>query len=160
MKAEDHSRIEALGQAVAQLLCQHLGKPWELTEVPGSGAAGGITFGLSTACDVELIPGFDLVSRWLSLPEKIEDCDWLITGEGKFDPSSLQGKGPGTLAKNALEQGKRVSILAGRIEVIADQIAAGKTMDLLEISPRGLPLEEALEQGPTNLEKSIQKLIE
>jgi glycerate kinase len=119
--------------------------------VPGSGAAGGITFGLSTACEVELLPGFDLVSQWLNLPEKISACDWLITGEGKFDASSLQGKGPGTLAQTALAKGKRVTIMAGRIEV--GEGSFSNPIDLIEISPRELSLDKALIMGPKNLSR-------
>ena len=156
LKPEDHLRIEAEGERIARLLCDYLNQDWNLTEVPGSGAAGGITFGLSTACKVQLLPGFDLVATWLNLPEKIAACDWLITGEGKFDPSSLQGKGPGTLAQTAIEQGNRVSILAGRVEVTQDAFAG--PVDLVEISPRELPLEQALNDGPDNLARSAQDL--
>lgn len=158
LKAEDHSRIEELGQKIAKLLCDHLDRPWSLTEVPGSGAAGGITFGLSTSCDVELIPGFDLVSQWLNIPEKIENCDWLITGEGKFDASSLQGKGPGTLAKTALSKGKKVTIMAGVIEITKEQLPAQGELDLVEISPRELPLKTALAQGLNNLAKAVESI--
>jgi glycerate kinase len=159
LKPEDYDRIEEHGKKIAQLLCDHLNQPWALTEVPGSGAAGGITFGLSTACDVQLLPGFDLVSQWLNLPQKIEACDWLITGEGKFDQSSLQGKGPGTLAKTCLSQGKRVTIMAGKIEVTKDQLSKSKHLSLVEISPRDIPLEKALAQGPALLAEATKSLL-
>jgi len=158
LKPEDHPKIEEQGKRIAQLLCNHQKKPWSLTTVPGSGAAGGITFGLSTACDVELIPGFDLVSQWLNLAEKIDTCDWLITGEGKFDSSSLQGKGPGTLAQQALSTGKRVTIMAGRIEVTKDQISKKGLLELVEISPRDIPLETVLHQGPHLLSKAASRI--
>ncbi len=158
LKPQDHDRIESLGKKMARLLCDFLVQPWDLTQVPGSGAAGGITFGLSAACDVELIPGFDLVSQWLDLPGKLDRCDWLITGEGKFDASSLAGKGPGTLARTALALGKKVSVLAGQIEVTkAAMGGGGKNLDLIEISPRDLPLQLALERGPEYLKRSVLK---
>ena len=156
LKPEDFDRMESLGKKMARLLCDNLDKPWDLTEVPGSGAAGGITFGLSAACQVELMPGFDLVSRWLDLPSRLDRCDWLITGEGRFDPSSLRGKGPGTLAMQALALGKKVSILAGKIEVTADAFpGGGQNLDLVEISPRNIPLPQALEREPDNLKLAV-----
>jgi glycerate 2-kinase len=158
LKPEDHSRMETLGKKMAHLLCDYLNQPWSLTEVPGSGAAGGITFGLSTCCDVQLIPGFDLVSQWLNLEDKIAACDWLITGEGKFDSSSLQGKGPGTLAQNALALGKRVTVMAGRIEVNRKQIRKSENLELIEISNRDLPLEKVLSEGPQNLKERANGL--
>ena len=159
LKPEDHPKIEKQGKRIARMLCDHLEKPWSLTEAPGSGAAGGITFGLSTACDVELLPGFDLVSQWLNLPEKIDACDWLITGEGKFDASSLQGKGPGTLAQIALSKRKRVTIVAGRIELAENSIIPTGTVDLVEISPREGRLEEILANAHTYLIASISNLL-
>ena len=158
LKARDFERMESLGKKLARLLCQHMAQPWDLTEVPGSGAAGGITFGLATAGRVQLMPGFDLVSNWLDLPSRLDRCDWLITGEGKFDLSSLQGKGPGTLAKQALALGKRVSILAGKIEVTADAFPGqDHNLDLLEISPRDIPLPLALAREPQNLRRAVAK---
>ncbi len=159
LKPKDHPTIEKEGKRIATLLCNYLQQPWKLTEVPGSGAAGGITFGLSTCCNVELLPGFDLVSQWLNIPEKLETCDWLITGEGKFDSSSLQGKGPGTLAQTALTKGKRVTIMAGRIDITATQIGKESKTELIEISPRDLPLSLALEKGPELLAKEAAILI-
>ena len=159
LKPEDHSKIEEQGEKIAQLLCDHLNRPWSLTVVPGSGAAGGITFGLSTCCDVELLPGFDLVSQWLNLPEKINACDWLITGEGKFDASSLQGKGPGTLAQSCLSKGKRVTIMAGQVEVSSGQFAKHDRLELVEISPKNISLESVLNQGLNFLSKEASRLV-
>lgn len=159
LKPEDHPTIEEQGMRMARILCDYLRQPWELTEVPGSGAAGGITFGLSTCCDVELLRGFDLVSQWLDIPAKLEACEWLITGEGKFDASSLHGKGPGTLAQTALSKGKRVTIMAGRIDVTATQLGKASEAELIEISPSDLPLPLALEKGPELLAKEAAILI-
>ncbi|NDC25412.1 MAG: glycerate kinase, partial [Proteobacteria bacterium] len=45
----------------------------------------------------ELVRGSDLVSEWLDLPERIRSADVVLTGEGRFDRSSLEGKGPAAL---------------------------------------------------------------
>jgi len=83
---------------------------------PGAGAAGGITFGLSVACDAKLVPGFDLVEAWLDLKSKVAAADLVVTGEGRFDASSLQGKGPGAILKEAERQNKPAKIIAGIVE--------------------------------------------
>ncbi|WP_309399191.1 glycerate kinase [Cerasicoccus maritimus] len=101
---------------MAKQLCGFFGK--ERTEMmqPGAGAAGGITFGLSVACDAQLVPGFDLVEAWLDLKKKISEADLIVTGEGRFDSSSLQGKGPGSILKETARQGKPAKVMAGIIE--------------------------------------------
>ncbi|MEO0796909.1 MAG: glycerate kinase [Verrucomicrobiota bacterium] len=110
------SKFEKGFGEMAKQLCSFFGK--ERTEMmqPGAGAAGGITFGLSVACDAQLIPGFDLVEKWLDLKKKIAAADLIVTGEGRFDASSLQGKGPGSILKEASRQGKPAKVMAGIVE--------------------------------------------
>ena len=76
------------------MLCAYFKQPEALCESPGSGAAGGIGFGLNVACDSQYVAGFELVSSWLDLESKIAAADLILTGEGKIDLSSLNGKGP------------------------------------------------------------------
>ena len=86
------------------------------TEAPGMGAAGGIGFGLSVAFDVSMVGGFTLVSKWFDLEKKIEQCDLVLTGEGRFDSTSLQGKGPCEILRMAGKYGKKAILLAGSVE--------------------------------------------
>ena len=86
------------------------------TEAPGMGAAGGIGFGLSVAFDVSMVGGFSLVSKWFDLEKKIEQCDLVLTGEGRFDSTSLQGKGPCEILRMAGKYGKKSILLAGSVE--------------------------------------------
>ena len=82
----------------------------------GSGAAGGIGFGLSLFYDLKLVGGFELVSKWLGLPEKIKQADIILTGEGKFDKTSLFGKGPYSTIENANRFKKSMTLICGIIE--------------------------------------------
>jgi glycerate 2-kinase len=131
--------LEAHSARMAALLCASCGVDAKLTETPGAGAAGGIAFGLMAATGARLVPGFDLVSEWLCVGEKLAAADMVITGEGRFDDSSLQGKGPGSLVRSALALGKPVHVFAGRVDATE---APG--LRLHEVSPRGVPLAEAL----------------
>ena len=54
-------------------------------------------FGIKTAFDARFVSGFELVSAWLGLEEKILKSDVVLSGEGRFDASSLDGKGPALL---------------------------------------------------------------
>lgn len=120
----------------------------------GAGAAGGIAFGLQVGCDAELTSGFELVQSWLDLENKIDKADLIITGEGCFDNSSLQGKGPGSLLISANEKGKKLKIISGKI----GQDVMGK-YDAHAISPTDMPLQEALAQGPELLQKKVRECI-
>ena len=82
--------------------------------VSGSGAAGGIGFGLSLVGEVRLVSGFDLVSRWLDLENEVSAADFVFTGEGRFDQTSWRGKGPFEILRLAKKKGKKLFLSAGR----------------------------------------------
>ncbi len=152
LKPEDFERLEGLMQLQAERLCGLCGKDTALMTLPGAGAAGGIGFGLMTAFGAELVPGFDVVSAWLDLATKVDRADLVVTGEGRFDPSSLQGKGPGSVIEAARQAGKPVAVFAGKLEPEAVVALEGYSA---AISPREMPLPEALRRGSELLEASV-----
>jgi glycerate kinase len=81
---------------------------------PGAGAAGGLGFGVMSFCSGELRPGFDVVADAVELHEKIRRTDVVITGEGKLDRQTLEGKAPAGVALLARKFGKRVFAVVGR----------------------------------------------
>jgi glycerate kinase len=81
---------------------------------PGAGAAGGLGFGLMSFCSGKLRAGFDIVADAVELEEKIRSADVVITGEGKLDRQTLEGKAPAGVALLARKFGKRVFAVVGR----------------------------------------------
>jgi glycerate kinase len=152
LRAPDLPRLDAESARLAAKLCGHFQRPESLMETPGAGAAGGISFGLMTAVGAELIPGFDLVSAWLNLESRLQAADIVITGEGRFDDSSLSGKGPGAVAARALALGKEVHVFAGS----ATAANPPANLKLHSITPLGVPLDSALRLGSVNLAKSVR----
>lgn len=88
----------------------------DVSAIPGSGAAGGVTSAALAICKPNLMPGAEWFSHFLNLEEKISQADFVLTGEGSFDAQSLLGKGPGYVVKQSLSKNKKVGIVAGRIE--------------------------------------------
>lgn len=84
-------------------------------EFPGAGAAGGTSFGL-VAWGAELRSGAQEIAERSGLDAAIETADLVITGEGRFDSQSEQGKIPAHIATRAHELRVPVSIAAGLIE--------------------------------------------
>src|SRR5690606_24906001 len=152
LTAADLPRMEALAGRLATLLCEHAAKSVDVMRAPGAGAAGGIAFGLMTAANAQLLPGADFVAAWLDLETKLAAADLVITGEGRFDESSLSGKGPGALALRALEAGKPVHVFAGQIAPPAEPLS---NLHLHAITPRDLPLPEALQQAARLLKAAV-----
>ena len=82
----------------------------------GAGAGGGLGYGLMLL-DGRRVPGIETVMGVLGLEAAIGASDLVITGEGCFDWQSLRGKVVSGVAAAALNQGRPVVVLAGRVEV-------------------------------------------
>ena len=150
MRPEDFTRLEYMTGRMAALLTINAGKHPLLCETPGAGAAGGLAFGLLCAADAKLQPGAALVSAWLGLDARLAAADLVITGEGRFDASSLGGKAPGELAQRAVAAGKRVHLFAGAVSGTLPGAAVHT------ITPAGQPLDQALARTAENLRRAVQ----
>lgn len=84
--------------------------------MPGSGAAGGAAYGLVTFCGAQIVSGFELVSKYTGLEEKMNGVDLLITGEGSLDKQTFSGKAPECLRELGARKGIPVLALAGQVE--------------------------------------------
>lgn len=88
----------------------------DVTELAGSGAAGGLAGGLAAA-GATLAPGFDVVADALSLAERVASADLVVTGEGTVDAESFEGKAVGGVVDLATAAGVPVLVVAGEILV-------------------------------------------
>ncbi|HET9376954.1 MAG TPA: glycerate kinase [Chthoniobacterales bacterium] len=86
------------------------------SETIRSGAAGGFGYGILTFLRGKLVSGFAEVAQRLQLSQRISAADVVITGEGRLDRQSLQGKGPFGVAEIARRARKPVWAIAGAIE--------------------------------------------
>jgi len=155
LKPADLKKLDHASARLGLLLCGHSSQPDELMDQPGAGAAGGIAFGLVCAAEAKLLPGFDLVAAWLDLDAHIAAADLVITGEGRFDASSLSGKGPGAVASRALARGKIVHVFAGQVTATD----ARPNLTLHAITPPGQPLAEALAAARENLGAAVRRAL-
>lgn len=79
----------------------------------GSGAAGGLGFGLRAFCNAKLESGIEIISEILNLKETIKKSDLIITGEGRLDKQSMHNKAPVGIAKIANKYKKKVIAVPG-----------------------------------------------
>lgn len=155
LRPADLADLDRESTRLARLLCAYFHRPDTLRDTPGAGAAGGISFGLMAAAGAQLLPGFDLVSAWLDVERKLSAADLVITGEGRFDDTSLTGKGPGAVAARALALGKPVHVFAGAVATLASRA----NLSLHAITPVGTPLATALREAPALLEAAVRRAL-
>ena len=125
----------------------------------GSGAAGGTACGLGWWFPVRRVSGFELFAAVHRLAEEWEKRPVVWTGEGRVDAGSLTGKGPVELARRALAADSSVYLLAGRITPEAREklCGLGPRLHEEELSPKNLPLEEALATAGPRLRERVAR---
>lgn len=87
----------------------------DVKQVPGAGAAGGMGAALMAFLGAELRSGIEIVTQALNLEEHIHDCTWVVTGEGRIDSQSINGKVPVGVAQVAKKYHKPVIGIAGSL---------------------------------------------
>jgi glycerate kinase len=82
---------------------------------PMTGAAGGLSGGLWAAFGAHLVPGSAFVLGLLGFDRRLEEADAVITGEGRIDSQSAEGKLAGEIARRSRAAGVPCHAIAGEI---------------------------------------------
>lgn len=88
----------------------------DIAHTRGGGAAGGLGAAFKVFFPAKTRAGLELMSDYTGLEQKIQAADLVITGEGKFDFQSLQGKLASGVLKLAKKYGKRSLLIAGVVD--------------------------------------------
>lgn len=126
---------------------------------PGSGAAGGLGAGLMVFLNGKLNNGIDLVIKYSKLEEKLPYVDMVWAGEGSIDFQTQYGKTPLGVAKLAKKYDKPVVALAGKVGPNIEILYTMGIDSIFSITRDITTLEEALEKGPENMEKTAENII-
>jgi glycerate kinase len=115
-KGADPAAVEELDAALATY-----GKAIEkatgrlVADLPGAGAAGGTTAGLLGLTNAVVRPGVEVVAELVGLADALDAADLVITGEGRADEQTLQGKTAMGVATLARPRNTPVVLLCGAL---------------------------------------------
>ncbi|HEY7875492.1 MAG TPA: glycerate kinase [Actinomycetota bacterium] len=84
--------------------------------LPHGGAGGGLGAGLVAFCGAELVSGFDLVASAAGLDALIARADVVVTGEGRVDAATAEGKVVSGVVERAAGAGARCLVVAGEVD--------------------------------------------
>ncbi len=130
----------------------------DLNEVKGSGAAGGIGASAYAFLNGELISGSDLIIEINDIENKVQNCDIVITGEGRFDFQSLHGKGPMSIIKLANKYNKQCIAICGSVD---NQIYKSQQLNdvaIFSTITKVDTLENTLSSGYDNIKHTAQAI--
>ena len=131
----------------------------DVTTVEGAGAAGGLAGGLA-AIGATIEPGFDVVADVVGLEGVLERADLVITGEGKLDRTSFDGKVVGGVLELAADLGvAHRAVIAGQVtEDARDEIGAMGGVTALALTDRVWQAGEAFARAALLVEESAVEI--
>ena len=121
-KGASDNQIEKLDESLAHLariIERDLGL--SVNDIPGAGAAGGLGAGLVAFAGAALVSGGERIIELVRLAEHGHGADAIITGEGRLDEQSLNGKVVSAVAALGKQLDIPVYAIAGRVELSAER---------------------------------------
>jgi glycerate kinase len=109
-KGADAAAVERLTGRLNALAAE---LPRDPRGVAMTGSAGGLSGGL-WAHGAKLHPGADFILDALDFDARLARTDAVISGEGRFDSQSLEGKIVGAIASRCARAGKPLHLIAGQ----------------------------------------------
>lgn len=114
---------------------------------PGAGAAGGLGFALLAFLRAKMVPGVQLIARECNLDKLLDGAALCLTGEGQIDEQTLHGKVVYGVGQLAGKRGVPVIAFAGSVEKAAAQRLAQLGIRVVQIAPRGTPVETSIREA-------------
>ncbi|KIL40105.1 glycerate kinase [Gordoniibacillus kamchatkensis] len=127
--------------------------------MPGTGAAGGLSGGIVAFMNGKLESGVSIVIRETGLEAAIAKADLVITGEGQVDFQTARGKTPCGVAHVARSYNVPVVILAGSVGKGIESLYEHGVSAVLSIVNRPMTLDEAMAQAGPLLEQAAEQAI-
>lgn len=130
------------------------------SDLPGSGAAGGLGAGLSAFAGASLRSGVDLVlSSYPGLEDAWQEAVAVISGEGRIDSQSIQGKVISGVARRARQYDIPLFVLGGTISGSRQPLYDAGVTAVFPIAPSPMSREEAMENAAAFLTQSAESLM-
>lgn len=159
-KGADKEAVELLDkglQNIAEIFTNDFGKDY--AQIAGTGAAGGLGFGLMAFMNAELKEGVKLLMDFCAFEENLKNVNLIITGEGKIDNQTLQGK----LIKGITDQATHAKIpiaaICGTLDVSPKELQEIGINYATSILNRPMNLDDALKYGHEGVRNATFYLV-
>ncbi|TAN19467.1 MAG: glycerate kinase [Chitinophagaceae bacterium] len=130
----------------------------DMQEMQYGGAAGGVAACLVAYAGAKLVKGIDFFLDELLFDNLLTQADVVITGEGRIDAQTLEGKGPLGVAQRARQKGIPVIAMGGEIKSSHSKILSLYFDQLIAINQEDDPLEISIKNTKANLTRAAFNL--
>ncbi len=121
--AETVARLDDGLRSIAAVIERDVGVT--VSDIPGGGAAGGCGAGAVAFFGAELRRGIDVILDAVNFDSVLDGADLVVTGEGRFDSQSADGKAVSGVASRAFSHGVPVAVVCGIAEDGAGKLIRG-----------------------------------
>ena len=125
--------------------------------LPGAGASGGMGGGSTFFLKATLQSGIQFIADKLKLDAKIKNADYVISGEGKLDEQSFQGKVVSGVLKSCKENTKPLFVIVG-LNTFKDRMPK-EIKAVFSLTDLAGKQETAIKNPKHWLEKATQELL-
>ena len=130
-----------------------------IPDTEGSGAAGGMGAGCMEFLHAKLEPGAKAILDAAAYDSIAKDATIVISGEGRADFQSMQGKLLSELSRRAEENGVQLVVIAGEATADAKAWAKEKNIDVFETSPEIRDHDERKAKAVENYVKTLERVL-
>lgn len=125
----------------------------------GAGAAGGLGYGLMVFLKADVRRGVDTILELIGIEEEIASADLVITGEGRMDGQSLNGKAPLGIAQIAKKYAIPTVAIVGSTSSDLDAVYQAGIAGVIDIIHSPMSLETAMAETPELVRSAAKNVI-
>ncbi|MCR5136588.1 MAG: glycerate kinase [Oscillospiraceae bacterium] len=159
-KGADPDTVELLDRGlrhISDVITEKLGK--DISAVPGAGAAGGSGAGCMAFLGGRLVSGTEAVLDAVGFDEALKDADIVITGEGKLDSQSLNGKLLYGVSSRTRRAGVPLIAIVGTIAGDAGELYEKGLAAVFQTNRAGLPFSDIPPRAASDYEATLRDVM-
>ena len=130
----------------------------DISSLEGGGAAGGIGAGAVVFLRAQILPGIQTVLEVTGYKEKLKEVDFIITGEGKLDEQTIQGKVIHGVDDISRANGIPYAIICGVAEDFEKVKKKLKATDIFQVKSPDISIDSAMNDAAFYVEKLAYEL--
>lgn len=151
------AQLEIGLQHFSEVVEKTLGK--DFSQVPGAGAAGGLGFGAMAFLGANFQSGAETIMQLTDFEEHVGKTDLIITGEGRLDGQTGQGKLVATICRKAKARGVPVIAICGEVTASETELVELGLLKAVQIKEPDEPLAKAIARTATALEQLAYNVL-
>ncbi len=128
--------------------------------IPGSGAAGGLGWAAMHFLNAQAHPGASTIVRMVGLRESLQGADLLLTGEGRVDSQTAEGKTVTAALELARQTGIPAAVFAGSVAASTAQLQDLGAAWTIDLTSGVAPTEDELRSAFPRLQQAVRGFCE